>query len=492
MIEQGPVARHRVGRVCLVALTGWLVLLPHAGKVWAEPPLELAEGTIDRGETRSGTSQVEKLQRLLELLDEHDSGTQAPLPLPPSPPQPGQARHRLRPADAIAPEAAAGFLPLPQDAAFRLPAEFERQKSLLLSCRELLTEVPDLFAEIVRETSGRVAIVALVSDIDEYRQARDILVRRRVRGNHVRFVTCTHDTMWSRDYGPFIVRHRDGSAAVIDAEYDFNRGSDDLVPALLARHLELPLVQVAMRIEGGNLLSNGQGLCIATEELLNVNAERGMTEDAAAEVLRSCFGTTQLVLLEPLVGEMTGHVDMFATFTAPDTVVVGSIAKATDPVNAAILDRNAARLAAVRTARGPLNVVRIPMAPHGDGVWRTYTNVIYANGLLLVPIYPGLDDAGQRQAMQTYARLLPGWRIVGLDVRALCELGGALHCISMNLGPAQPPRTHRLNRPRRRVPQQAGQRRPNETELPPFSALERIAPDNNGLSRRAVWAAVPR
>ncbi len=343
------------------------------------------------------------------------------------------------------------FTPLPLDT-YRLPGEFERQQGLLLACRELLAEEPGLFAEIVRETAGRLPVVVLVSDPEEHRLARGVLARAQVRGNHVKYLTVVHDTMWSRDYGPFVVRHADGSAAVVDAEYDFTRTSDDLVPAEIARHLQLPLVQVAMRIEGGNLLSNGRGLCIATTELVDINSDRGLGEDAVCEVLRSCFGAKETVLLEPLAGEMTGHVDMFAAFTDADTVVVGSMLPEEDAENAAILDRNAERLARVRTARGPLRVVRIPMPPHGDGVWRTYTNVIFANGLLLVPVYPGLDEAGRRRAIQAYARLLPGWKIVGLDARTICELGGALHCISMNLGPAPPPAQDRIERVRRPKP----------------------------------------
>ncbi len=333
--------------------------------------------------------------------------------------------------------------PLPLDA-FHLPGEFERQNGLLLACRELLSEAPDVFVEIIRETAGRLPVVVLVGDEEEHRNAKSVLSRRQVRGSHVRYMSVPHDTMWSRDYGPLVVRHKDGSVAMVDAEYDLARLCDDLVPAELARHLKLPVVQVAMRIEGGNLLSNGRGLCIATTELIDVNADRGLTEDAASEVLRACFGATQTVFLEPLAGEMTGHVDMFATFTDANTVVVGSIRPEDDPENAAILERNAAKLAMVRTVRGALRVVRVPMPPHGDGIWRTYTNVIYANGTLLVPVYPGVDEAGRQGALQTFARLLPGWRIVGIDARTICELGGALHCISMNLGPAQPPATSRV------------------------------------------------
>ena len=64
------------------------------------------------------------------------------------------------------------------------------------------------------------------------------------------------------------------------------------------------------------------------------------------------------------------------------------------------------------------------MPPKNDGVWRTYTNVVYANGVLLVPIYPGTDEQGQFHALATFAELLPGWRIVGVNSNKLIEFDG--------------------------------------------------------------------
>ena len=73
------------------------------------------------------------------------------------------------------------------------------------------------------------------------------------------------------------------------------------------------------------------------------------------------------------------------------------------------------------------------MTVDANGAWRSYTNVIYANGVLLVPRYPESDPASLEQAVATYARLLPGWRVKALDVGELHGLGGALHCISNNI-----------------------------------------------------------
>jgi hypothetical protein len=116
--------------------------------------------------------------------------------------------------------------------------------------------------------------------------------------------------------------------------------------------------------------------------------------------------------------------------------VVGSYDPEDDDINAAILDRNANLLRHVSPACGRLKVVRIPMPPREDGQWRTYTNVVFANGNLMVPVYPDMDSRGRRQALRTFSRLLPGWQITPVDASALSELGGSLHCITRNVGAA--------------------------------------------------------
>jgi agmatine/peptidylarginine deiminase len=189
-------------------------------------------------------------------------------------------------------------------------------------------------------------------------------------------------------------------------------------------------------LDGGNLLSNGQGLLLATTALLDENLPHDCDEAKVRAILGEYLGGAHVEFLEPLVGEPTGHVDVFAVFTGAQTVVVGACDPVIDPLNAQILDGNAARLAGLHLKNGPLRVVRVPMPPKDDGVWRTHTNVIFANGTLLVPIYPGVDPDGERVALDTFARLLPRWDVVGIDASALIECDGALHCISMNV-PAQ-------------------------------------------------------
>ncbi len=315
----------------------------------------------------------------------------------------------------------------------RLPAEFEHQEAMLISGSMLLSDTPGLFIEILQRTSGRIGQIVMVSNDQEYALANLLIKDKPIDRDNLFFVSVYQDTMWVRDYGPVIVDCEGRGPVVMDASYDEDRPNDDFVPEALAKLLDLPVDSVPLTIDGGNLLSNGSGLAIITTRIIDDNWALGYDESAVTDIIKQMYGLDQLVVLEPLLKEGTGHVDMFATFTAPDTVVVGAYDRKYDPENAELLDRNAFILANTVFNNRRLNVVRIPMPPHDKCVWRTYTNVIYANGIVLVPVYSAYDDLGRVQALNTFASLLPGWEILGMDASQLIENEGALHCISMNL-----------------------------------------------------------
>jgi agmatine/peptidylarginine deiminase len=167
--------------------------------------------------------------------------------------------------------------------------------------------------------------------------------------------------------------------------------------------------------------------------MIQLNLSRGMTMDEIKKLLREHFAFETVSMLKMLAGEPTGHVDLFATFVAPDVVVIGDYPSAADPENAKILDENAALLSKLTTPVGPMKVTRIPMPSHAGGVWRSYTNVIFANGKLLVPQYPNIDPATDAKALEVFRSLLPDWEVVGIDASSLIVKHGALHCISLNV-----------------------------------------------------------
>lgn len=314
--------------------------------------------------------------------------------------------------------------------AYRLPGEFEPQAGLILS-GDLAESYRDVFHQVVDAVPSNMRIITLVQDEDQRDVIRQRLRDRGRRPNDVLLVTAPHDSKWVRDFAPMMLLpkpHTSGSPLLLDFEY-LDRSQHLTVNRDLARRMDLDVRHDLMKVEGGNFLSNGEGLCLTSTSLLDANPT--LSQHEISRRLRQAFGLDQIAFLERLDGEGTGHVDLFVTFTAPDTVVIGSYGRLSDPENAAILDRNADRLANIQTPRGPLRVVRIPMPSNIDGKWRTYTNVLYANRVLL-PVYKR-DKKSEQKAVETYSRLLPGWTIARINVDPLIQGGGALHCVAMNL-----------------------------------------------------------
>lgn len=320
---------------------------------------------------------------------------------------------------------------LPGVGNLRVPGEFERQQWLLFSCGELSLSYADTLAEIAQAVRRKVRVGILYADEDQ-RNTVDAALRQRMDSlENVRLLPVPHDTKWIRDFGPTVLRGSGEVSIIVDWQYEIGRPKDDNMPVLLAASSQTPLEPAPLVLEGGNLLSNGCGLLLTTTALLERNAP--WTETQVLGTLRNQLYAQQVVFLEPLVGEPTGHVDMFAAFTAANTVVVGQYTQDEDAENAAVLDRNAARLAAVVTPQGPMRVVRIPMGTKFDGLWRTYTNCVFANGVLLVPAFRGHDGQRLEQALNVYRRLLPKWQTVTVDATELILECGALHCASLNI-----------------------------------------------------------
>ncbi len=335
-----------------------------------------------------------------------------------------------------------------------IPGEFERQAALVLSWKSEELPILGTLLEIGAHAAKKAPVVVLVGSPQERQHAEVAFAAAKVARGQMRFLEAPADTIWARDFGPVVVRNSDGSAHFVDSDYDTGgRPQDDNIPPLLAGAMGARCIRSLLTIEGGNLLSNGAGLCVTTSKSLADNVLRGYQQEQIEPLMKRLFQCREIAVLEPLIGEPTGHVDMFATFTSPDTVIVASIDPKDDPVNAAVLDRNAKTLAGLTTPRGRLRVERIPMPARDEELWRSYTNVLYINGLVMMPRYGGVDPRMETLAADTYRRLLPGWEVKGIDCTKLIQLGGAVHCVTLNLPAIKPPgREHQVNAPAQAFP----------------------------------------
>jgi len=354
-----------------------------------------------------------------------------------------------RPASAVEPPPpSTGTRLLP------LPGEFERQAALMIGTTQLIYTAPQVYVDIVSAVHRHVCVISLVSGQAEIAEAKRLLTQARVSPAAVRFIGIRLNSAWARDYGPLFSRRADGSVVVLDLEYSGRRetgerATDAQVARKFARLVGARWLPMPLGIPGGNLLSNGDGLYVSTVAAAMPSRSRTKTPQTASagsgkaqarlDALTARLGGQQWLALEPLRDEPSQDIDMFLTFVARDVAVVGRLDPAREPANAAILDRAAARLAAVRTSRGPMKVHRIPMPPPRNGSWRSYNNVVFANGVLLMPKFSDDDPTLRHTALALYAQLLPGWQIVGIRSDKLEQVDGYLHCLTRNVPWFVPP-----------------------------------------------------
>ena len=237
------------------------------------------------------------------------------------------------------------------------------------------------------------------------------------------------DSIWTVDSGPFWILDGAGNLGSVDMRYYFNRVNDDAIPAKIADLIGVTDYRPDLNFEGGNLASDGEGLCFGTFEHALVNLPK--TRYEVENDMELYLGCEKMIWLQKLVGEGTGHVDMFSKMLGPTTIIVGEYDYAEDDVNSEILDQNAALLESETNANGdPLEVHRIPMPSHNNRqVWRTYTNSVAVNDLMLVPVYAN-ETTHEAQALSVYETLLPGKTVIGINADSIIDSGGAIHCVT--------------------------------------------------------------
>jgi agmatine deiminase len=258
---------------------------------------------------------------------------------------------------------------------------------------------------------------------------------------HVRFLVTATNDIWVRDYGPLTCLDSAGERVVVDPVFDpglaMPTDDDDAFPARYAAHEGFPSRHLPLRLEGGNLSSDGQGTIIATDRLFAWN--RHLHRGAVRERLLEELGAEALIVVPPLRMENTGHVDVFVKLATPDTVLV------TEPdsiVNGRRLREAAEVFRVSRNAVGSsYRVVALPGAPSYLNwgivpVRPNYANALTVNGRVLVPTYR--DYERDAAALAVYRQVMPDHEIIPIDARIAANAGGTVHCLTMQI-PATAP-----------------------------------------------------
>lgn len=287
--------------------------------------------------------------------------------------------------------------------------------------------------EVISAAQNHIRIAVLVSDMETRRFLAGRL-KGGIKSRRIQLVNVETDTPWIQDYGPQSFQSVYGEPTWCDPSYSnaLTRPHylDDETPKTLASFYNLRRIETPVLLEGGAVVGNGSGILLVSQQILDRNEGLGITRDMVSRTLQRVYGGTQIQYIETLHRDPTSHVDWFATFPSTDTVILGSYGS-DDPENRALLDRHSALLRTLQTPSGSLKVKRIPMPPHkADFFGGSYTNVVYLNGLVLVPSWKNAPRSMEASVQAIYREVLPGWEVHMIDSTALGRRGGALRCMT--------------------------------------------------------------
>ena len=271
--------------------------------------------------------------------------------------------------------------------------------------------------------------------------------------DNVTFEQAPFNTVWVRDYGPNPVYANDvDSLYFIDWIYNRPRPNDDLIPGVIGARFDVPVYTTTLPPSdlvntGGNFLPDGMGTAFASELILDENDPGnpyGVTvkDEAQIDQIMSDFmGISRYIKMPTLLYDGINHIDMHWSLLDEETLLVGQYpAGVSDgPQIEANLQYVLANF--MSPFGTPYKVVRVPMPPSAAGnhppaaPYRTYTNMVFVNKTLLVPVYfPQYDTTSLRILREA----LPGYKVVGINCNSMIAAGGALHCITKQIGVAAP------------------------------------------------------
>ncbi|MGB9182892.1 MAG: agmatine deiminase family protein [Solirubrobacteraceae bacterium] len=320
----------------------------------------------------------------------------------------------------------------------RTPAEWEPHERTLMGwpCRaELWGQTMEQARADYATVANAIAAFEPVTMIAN--PGSDSAAARAACGSGVEIVELALDDSWLRDCGPIYTYGDDGRRIAV--HFRFNAWGEKFPPwdhdaevgRLVAEYLGDKVRSSSIVLEGGSILTDGQGTLLTTEQcLLAPNRNPSLSRGEIEAELRAALAVKQIVWLGQGLLEdrdTDGHVDLIAAFTAPGEVLLQTVDE--ENPNYAACEENRSRLGAAG-----LKVTALPYLPYaevaGEEIAASYLNFYICNRAVIVPVAGAHTDA---QALEIIASAYPGREVVPVPGLVLAFGGGGPHCITQQV-----------------------------------------------------------
>ena len=331
-------------------------------------------------------------------------------------------------------------LPDPRLALFHMPPEdaphertfMQWPVSLTVYDRQSLSAVQANIAAIANAIAQFEPVVMLVS-------GTAAISARRQLSKAVELWDIPTEDLWCRDAGPTFVQDSAGNLAVSHIRFNgwgnkqLHR-NDAQIAAQVAKRLGLPLLETGLIGEQGGVEHDGAGTLIAhASSWVNSNRNKGST-DQIGKLLTHALGAKSIIWAPRVKGkDITDyHIDALARFVSPGSVLIqiGDEIDREDPWSIAAFE-TLSILEKARDARGQrLDIIRLPepidIRSDNPEFVASYVNYYVCNNAVIMPEFG--DKIADARAKSLLASLYPGRKMVALNIDALGEAGGGIHC----------------------------------------------------------------
>ena len=341
---------------------------------------------------------------------------------------------------------------------FRMPGEWELQKSVWIiwpysakDWPDLFDNIPSVVAKIISYLSIHQNVNLIIRDYKDTTKIKRIFKKFKNKISNIKFHSILTNRIWIRDSGPiFLVNDKTKKKIILNFKFngwakykDFQKDNDinlKISKIVKIKKIE-PKVKVKNKLkkiilEGGAIDVNGQGSIILTKEcLLSKVQERNpvVSRSIYEKVLNKYLNVSNFIWLNKgLDGDDThGHVDDIARFVSKNTIMI-AIEKNRNDKNYNHLKENLKILKNSKNSNGKkFKIIKIPMpAPiyiNNEKVPASYLNFYIANKIVLLPVF---NDKNDKKVLSIFKKFFKSRQIIPVDCSDLIWGFGAIHCMT--------------------------------------------------------------
>lgn len=338
-----------------------------------------------------------------------------------------------------------------KDVGYRMPAEWEKQKSTWVAWPHNKKDwpnkfelIPDIFAQIIANISKSQKVNILIENKNLKKKIYFTLKTYLANTKNINYTICKTNRVWLRDSFPIFVKNKLNQKVLIDwgfnswAKYK-NFNHDNKIGIKIKKFLNLDSIRPKFKnkriiLEGGSIDVNGKGVLLTTRECLQSKIQErniGFKKKDYEEIFKKFLGIKKVLWLNKgIVGDDThGHIDDVARFVTRKKIFI-AYEKNKNDVNYKKLRENYQIIQKLNKKK-EFEIIKIPMpnAKYIDGVRvpASYLNFYIANRIVLVPVF---SDEKDKKIIKIFKKHFKNRKIIPIDCSLLIWGFGAIHCMT--------------------------------------------------------------